>query len=514
MKKILVLSLICCLTAFGFSACTTPQRSTASAPSDDAHNEEMDAVLNIIFKSANPGKEAIQQYDKLFVLLLKANQFIAEFEKDLDTKLAFKRKNPGSSIEEPLHSDSYRQLLKVWNLKKRYSHQIEYLYSRCLEIRSDTNLSDNQRKVAALVIKDVTAYLETSRDLQRIELQPIMTSLNQIHSEFMTNYKKKLQLENKPIKDISAIAISPTFSHNIFPNLSAYKQYTAKIPHAQNDALLNSAEYKNLSNEVDRDLSEIPDLIFENRSPQSNQDLKCGGGKKICASTGEEGNIIGGVFPSGVWSLTYDDGPHNTYTSQIMELFIKHKDKHNPRGEVTFFWQAKNVAALPALTKKAVDNKFSIQNHSYDHTNLFTIKENPSALTKQIITSNNVIEAEVRKYIPHYKVRYFRCPYGSCYAPKIPQVRKMLADRGQLHAYWRIDSLDWKLQDAHKVSDLVIKQMELLGRGVILFHDVQQSTVETTRRLLAWIKDQNDNKGKKHKLVTLPEAVDITNGIK
>ena len=87
----------------------------------------------------------------------------------------------------------------------------------------------------------------------------------------------------------------------------------------------------------------------------------------------------------------------------------------------------------------------------------------------------------------------------------------MFVDQGQMHVYWRIDSLDWKFKNSAKASDLIKKQMDIYDHGIILMHDVQDTTPETTRIVLDWMKDQNDNKGKSHKMVTIPEAVDLVN---
>jgi peptidoglycan/xylan/chitin deacetylase (PgdA/CDA1 family) len=264
--------------------------------------------------------------------------------------------------------------------------------------------------------------------------------------------------------------------------------------------------------DVEADLAEIADPVFDTRGPQSAPaDLECKDGRKLCISTGENGNIVGGVFPKGVWAFTYDDGPAPQSTSDIMDLFINYKDTVNPVGKATFFWTAANVLKNGQWVAKAVKHDFPIANHSYSHADL---NRADTDRKKQIITSNQVIESAINKFDPGYKIQYFRCPYGSCYAPKIPAVRQMLVDQGQMHAYWRIDSLDWKLLDSEKVAALVIKQMQLMDHGVILMHDVHPTTVGATRIVLNWMKNQNNNKGANHKMVTIQEAVELTNAKK
>ncbi len=88
----------------------------------------------------------------------------------------------------------------------------------------------------------------------------------------------------------------------------------------------------------------------------------------------------------------------------------------------------------------------------------------------------------------------------------------MIANLGQVHAYWRIDSLDWKLMNGPKIADLVIKQMQLQDHGVILMHDIHTPTVEATRLILQWLKKQNSGTGAKYRFVTMPEATRLVNG--
>ncbi len=490
-------------------------RQVAAASENQQHEAEFMKLIN----SANANQLAQEKIDKLFTLLLKSNLMIDQFSQNLDAQIAYKKKNPKSVLPELSQSLPYRSLLKAWNLKERYSHEIEYLYSRALEIRGDFNSSEDLKMKTRLLLKTITTDVKSAQNLKRVELQPLLTSLQEIYSSHIQSYKQNLN-EVGHIKDVSAISEVPEYSNLIFNNPTDLMKYAQSVETKEkSSAVLSQAKYKNASAQVDIDLDEVADPIFD-RNPQSmNQDLICKNGKKLCVSTGESGNMVGGVFPPGTWAFTYDDGPSPAISNQIMDSFMNYKDSQNSRGRATFFWTAyhfdpkitneNGIKANQAMIKKAIDNGFIIANHSYDHLDL---NRPTTDRYKQIITANQITETAIRKEDPSYKIQYYRCPYGSCYAPKIPAVRQMLVDQGQMHVYWRIDSLDWKFKNSTLSSDLIMKQIEAYNHGIILMHDVQPTTPETTRIVLAWLKDQNDNHGKNYKMVTIPEALDLVNG--
>ncbi|MBC7457423.1 MAG: polysaccharide deacetylase family protein, partial [Bdellovibrionaceae bacterium] len=403
------------------------------------------------------------------------------------------------------------------NLKERYTHEIEFLYSRALEVRTDLSTSETLKQKTRSLLKSITTYAKTSQNLKRIEFQHLFASLGEIYKQHVVAYKSSLK-EQSNIKDVSAISIVPEYGNLVFTSREDLEAYAKKNKQKSSTLLLQN-KYKKLSSEVNADLNEIADPVFD-RAPQAvTQDLSCKNGRKLCVSTGEAGNMVGAAFPKGVWAFTYDDGPNPAITTQIMDHFINYKDSQNSVGKATFFWtayhfdpkavSAAGIIANQEMIKKAVANGFVIANHSYDHLDL---NKSSTNRIKQIITSNTILETAIRKEDPSYKIQYFRCPFGSCYAPKIPAVRQMLVDQGQMHVYWRIDSLDWKFKDSAKASDLIMKQMDLYDRGIILMHDVQTTSPETTRIVLNWMKNQNDKKGKNYKMVTIPEALDLVNG--
>lgn len=503
-----IFSLYGCVSPSQNSAETTTRTTSSALDPEALHETEF---LNLINNNNATQYEQIRNsIDKLFVIYIKANENIATFQNELTTAIENQKNNPASHFD-PMQTEAYKKLVKMWILSEQYSHDIAYFYQKSLELKTSDKVDATTKEKASIIYNVITKQMKTLQGAQRAELQKLLIELKDIYGKSITQHKKRLREKNVSLKDISSIPNNPEFSSLIYSDLNAAAAISKSLD--MNKLEVQNSKFRKIGDEIESELSDIPDPIFSGRTPQSEiQDLTCTDGKKLCSSTGENGNIIGSVFPSGLWAFTYDDGPKAQTTNDLMNLFINYKDKINKRGEATFFWQAQNVLEHDDMVKKAIDNGFPIQNHSYSHANL--AKLDTAGRQYQVLTSNEVITKAARKYDPNYKIQYFRCPYGACYAPKIPEVRQMIAKQGQLHAYWMIDSLDWKLMEKNQISKLVIDQMKLKNRGVILMHDVHVPTVEATKIILDWIKKQNDAGQTQYRLVTLPEAVDIVNGVK
>jgi peptidoglycan/xylan/chitin deacetylase (PgdA/CDA1 family) len=76
---------------------------------------------------------------------------------------------------------------------------------------------------------------------------------------------------------------------------------------------------------------------------------------------------------------------------------------------------------------------------------------------------------------------FFRFPYGE-YSPELKQ---FLSDHGTAEFFWTIDSEDWKNQTPQQMVDNTFHQLDALGRGIILFHDIQRKTAETLPLILS-----------------------------
>src|SRR3954453_83674 len=91
--------------------------------------------------------------------------------------------------------------------------------------------------------------------------------------------------------------------------------------------------------------------------------------------------------------LTFDDGPHETATSFILDELKKYNAK------ATFFCIGKNVVNLPSVYKRILDEGHKTGNHTHNHLNGWK--------TDDTTYINNIVQAA--KYIDS---NLFRPPYG------------------------------------------------------------------------------------------------------
>lgn len=212
--------------------------------------------------------------------------------------------------------------------------------------------------------------------------------------------------------------------------------------------------------------------------------------QSIEPSPGKNGNVTGNEFPSGVWAITYDDGPSGKTSPQIFQNLRAHGIP------ATFFWLAKNTSALPGVVKEAAG--FELANHSYTHAQL--TKLGTAGLEKEIVQSTKV-HAGVYGYRP----KFFRLPYGA--GVNNSKIRSMIAAQGMVHVFWNVDSLDWQDKNPPKIVNRVNLQMNARGRGVVLFHDIHPTTVTATKTLMEqW---QAEKQQGKRRFLTVGDAVKL-----
>ena len=257
-----------------------------------------------------------------------------------------------------------------------------------------------------------------------------------------------------------------------------------------------------LVQQFDRELEATPSHSWSLQSSPAYQKLTAihaqlhghrGTPAKFEPGSGASGQINGGEFPKGTWAITYDDGPHNGHTEKIMSVLTAFNIK------ATFFWVAQNVVQYRSVVAAAEQAGHSLQNHSYTHADL--VKTTDLALGYEVSVSNQIMKE-------HYQSHpgFFRLPYGS--GGSNSRVRKKVADEKLVSVLWNVDSLDWADKNAASVAERVRKQMVKLGRGVVLFHDIQGHTADASSLLLKAVKNLP------YRYVTIPAIMDQLNGKK
>lgn len=160
-------------------------------------------------------------------------------------------------------------------------------------------------------------------------------------------------------------------------------------------------------------------------------------------------------------ALTFDDGPHRTYTKQLL-------DGLKTRGvNVTFFMVGSNAASYSNLVQRAYDEGHEIGNHTYSHPNLNTLGRD------SVISQLNSTAAVLDKSCGSGTDYLVRPPYGNANAT-------VLSAMGSPAIIWSVDTNDWKYRNSDHVYNHIVNNAS--DGAIVLCHDIYSTTVSGALR--------------------------------
>jgi peptidoglycan-N-acetylglucosamine deacetylase len=152
-------------------------------------------------------------------------------------------------------------------------------------------------------------------------------------------------------------------------------------------------------------------------------------------------------------ALTFDDGPAEPFTGQILDLLGKY------RAPATFFCCGKNVERFPDLVRRMQNEGHTVGNHSYSHP-LFYLKSRKTIERELDITQDAI--GQVAGKAPSL----FRPPYGVRWFGLFPALR----ERGLADVQWSDTGYDWIVR--HTPQDIARLALAKLKPGsIVLLHD-------------------------------------------
>lgn len=186
--------------------------------------------------------------------------------------------------------------------------------------------------------------------------------------------------------------------------------------------------------------------------------------------------------------LTFDDGPEDPWTSQILDILRAKNVK------ATFFALGNKATNNPELLKKIVYEGHDIGNHSTHHKKIrLRSKRN---ITQDIIMASNTI-AEISGRIP----TLYRSPHGH----KTFLLRRILRRLGLTLIPWTKGIWDTDGSNSEKLMERFCKHLE--DFEILLLHDGTDASLtinhrRTTVEVLPKIIDEYKNEGYSFKKIT------------
>jgi len=190
-------------------------------------------------------------------------------------------------------------------------------------------------------------------------------------------------------------------------------------------------------------------------------------------------------------ALTFDDGPNEPYTSEILQVLRE----NNVRA--TFFVNGKNVETFPETAREIVREGHAIGNHSYSHKDL--VLDTNARVRQEITKTSDIIEQ-----VTGQKTRLFRPPYGDKDFLTLQQARKL----GYLMVEWTVSAQDWRRPGVNRIVHRVLRGVQ--PGAIVLMHDGDKlrrgdrsQTVAALPTLIRELRREG------YELVTVPELLNL-----
>ena len=198
-------------------------------------------------------------------------------------------------------------------------------------------------------------------------------------------------------------------------------------------------------------------------------------------------------------ALTFDDGPDEKYTPEILRILAEKKVK------ATFFVIGRNALRKPEVLKRIYEEGHDLGNHTYSHPDLLTTP------TREIEMELNATQRVLESRLGIHTI-LFRAPYASPNFKKeleAPRVLETANRLGYLTVTASVDAFDWAAATPAQLEHRVTGGIEG-GRGqIILMHD-SGGNRKPTVAALPGIIDRLSQQG--FKFVTLHELIGKARG--
>ncbi len=436
----------------------------------------------------------------------------AQFDEILKTELrkpAAERLN--SMMEHPIY---HQHLVPLWIMQDKIKKQMIYVTLNMLMIENADgyDLPPEKSQVAHRMLSFLRQTweqiaLDNAKDSERKKLnrvfryvlQDLFRDATYVIAQYIDDYYNSFKLY--PPENVTSFF--NLTKQILFKDEAEQAAWKEKITNDLKNIL--ATEQNSLLGEISSSWislveKELGDSLQESRQDFTGQTRTTqADAAKFCPDAGSSrGNIVGNEFPKGTWAITLDDGPNATHSKTILDAF-----KGSPGSKGTFFWLSQLTANKNNQNViQAIKNAgYTLANHSMSHANLPKLSQ--AQLNQEIIGSTS---AHTSVY--GFRPKFFRCPYGAC-GPAGGNIRKMIEKENMVHVFWNIDTLDWKDKDADLLFNRTKDQIEMIhskGRGgVILFHDIHQTSAGALQKLIPWMVSRG------YKLKSMTEIVNEMN---
>ena len=189
-------------------------------------------------------------------------------------------------------------------------------------------------------------------------------------------------------------------------------------------------------------------------------------------------------------ALTFDDGPNDPYTLNLVEILAKHD------AQATFFFIGRYVQQRPDIAREVAKAGHAIGNHTFTHPNL--IFSSAVQVQTQLEECERALDDAVGEHS-----NLFRPPFGG----RRPVSLRVARSLGLDTIMWNVTGWDWKLGTADYIEKKVRRQIR--GGDVILLHDGAHTGMGADRSQTVIVTDRliTRYKAEGYEFVTIPQMM-------
>lgn len=188
----------------------------------------------------------------------------------------------------------------------------------------------------------------------------------------------------------------------------------------------------------------------------------------LCESRGQSVMVSGAVQEIRKIAITFDDGPHPSYTAQLLDG-LKERGIH-----ATFFVTGEHAEANPELIRRMWEEGHLIGNHTYSHIQL--TEGNRETFREELVRTNEII-----REITGEEVQYVRPPYGSW-------DKSFEKELNMFPVLWNVDPLDWCSRNAACITQKIVSKTG--ENDIILMHDYYETSVTAALRAIDALQEE------------------------
>ena len=170
--------------------------------------------------------------------------------------------------------------------------------------------------------------------------------------------------------------------------------------------------------------------------------------------------------------LTFDDGPHPSFTRSVLELLARYD------ATATFFVLGGQVMLFPEVVAEAAQQGNEIENHTASH--VWLTKVSRDEFISEVTRTDEAIHAAAGDRVD--PIRCLRPPYGAL----DERTSAIAAEMGKKIVMWDVDPQDWRRPGAEQIAQHILAHAR--PGAILLMHDGggdRQQTIAALEMVLA-----------------------------